>query len=357
MQVHTSIWIGAVFALTLGVAGCDRSTPSVGGAGTADQIQAALDPCASGQDGFARQICGNQALATLDGEVSGALVAEAASVSDDGARLLVEDQQRWRAMQGVACGIVDPDAAPTPEQQTCLEAAFRARAQDAQGAVEQIGGYTFQRVEVVGAAPITAEIASASGLGEEAPAAITRDIRYPRIDGPQTPQIQRFNELVAQQPQYQLSDAVEEQVGYTIAYAGPELISVRFDLYESSLGAAHPNSSNKAVTVNMVTGQPLSAGDVFRPGSNWQDVLTRRAMRDLTAQFRDYQFAPPESDVRDSVVKPHLWLITERALVILFPPYSFGGPHALGGTEVTIPWSELRPLLNPNAPVPIRAAT
>ena len=104
----------------------------------------------------------------------------------------------------------------------------------------------------------------------------------------------------------------------------------------------------------MVTGQPLTPADVFRPGSNWQDFLIRRAMRDLTAQFREYDFQPTESDVRDSAVKPQLWLITDRALVLLFPPYSFGGPHAMGGSEVTIPWSELRVYLNPNAPQPIR---
>ena len=46
-------------------------------------------------------------------------------------------------------------------------------------------------------------------------------------------------------------------------------------------------------------------------------------------------------------------LITERGLVILFPPYSFG-PYALGGAEVTIPWRDLAPYLNPAAVAPIR---
>ena len=37
-----------------------------------------------------------------------------------------------------------------------------------------------------------------------------RDIRFPRIDGPQTPAIRRFNDLVAQQPQFRLGDATNE---------------------------------------------------------------------------------------------------------------------------------------------------
>ena len=39
-------------------------------------------------------------------------------------------------------------------------------------------------------------------MGDDAPAAVERDIRFPRIDGEQTPEIRRFNELVAQQPQF-----------------------------------------------------------------------------------------------------------------------------------------------------------
>ncbi|MEJ0058654.1 MAG: RsiV family protein [Terricaulis sp.] len=57
---------------------------------------------------------------------------------------------------------------------------------------------------------------------------------------------------------------------------------------------------------------------------------------------------PRPTDVRENAIKPHLWLVTEGGLVLLFPPYSFGGPYALGGTaEVTIPWAELRTYLNP----------
>jgi hypothetical protein len=51
-----------------------------------------------------------------------------------------------------------------------------------------------------------------------------------------------------------------------------------------------------------------------------------------------------------------LWLVTERGLVLLFPPLSFGGSHADGSVEVTIPWADLRQYLNPAAPAPIRAA-
>jgi Protein of unknown function (DUF3298) len=283
-----------------------------------------------------------------------ALVAEAAQISDAGAQLLVRNQSRWLEARRISCGIAA--AEPNAEQQACLQSELRARAADAKGAVQEMGGYTFQRMELVNSTPVSAAAAAASGLGESAPAAITRDIRFPRIDGPQTPAIQRFNELVAQQPQFRLEDSTNELVNYRIAFAGPELISVRFDSSADTLGAAHPSSTSKAVTVLMTQRRALAEADVFSSASGWEDFLTQRAIADLTRQYREDGFVPPERDVRETATKAHLWLITEQGLTMLFPPYSFGAPYVMGGAEVSVPWADLRPFLNPAAPAPIRPA-
>lgn len=348
----------ALAAASLTLAACgDRAGHEKTPRSAGERIAAALDPCAEDRGAFAQNVCKNEALAALDGQVSQTLVAQAANVSDAGAQLLVQNQQRWLETQRVACGVIDPDAPPTGEQQTCLEAKLRQRAQEAANAVQEVGGYTFQRVEITDAAPVTAEIASDTGLGDAAPAAVTRDVRFPRIDGAASPIIQRFNELVAQQPRFRLEDATNETTNYSIAYAGPELVSVRFDYADDTLGAGRGNSDTRAVNVVMTTGQPLTAENVFRAGSGWQDFITARAVRDITAQYRnDYPgFAPPERDVHETATKPHLWLIKEEGLVLLFPPLSFGGSYDMVGTEVAIPWADLRRYLNPTAPLPIRA--
>ena len=351
MTVRGARIAGASLALCL-IAACD---PVGGGTKTdessAERISAALDVCADGRGAFAQNVCANRVLAGLDNQVREGLVAEAAEVSDAGAAMLVQNQNRWREAARISCGLA-ADAEPTRDQQACLEGQFRARAQSVRDAVQQIGGYTFQRMELIDAAPVTA--AMASSLGDAAPPAVMRDIRFPRIDGPQTPAIQRFNDLVAQSPQFRLEDATNETVDYRIAYAGPELISVRFDLASDMLGAAHGSFTSKAVNVMMQEGRPLTDADVFRAGSGWQRFLTQRAVRDIAQQFREDNFTPPERDVRESVTKPHLWLISEQGLTLLFPPYSFGAPYVMGGAEVSIPWADLRPYLNPAAPAPIR---
>lgn len=319
---------------------------------SAERVAAELDMCGEDGAGFAQNVCANGPLAALDTQIREALVAESADVSDAGAQMLVQNQRRWREAVALSCGVAE--GAPSQDQQSCLEGEFRQRLQAARTAVQEMGGYVFQRMELVDAAPLSAQVAMASGMGEEAPPAVMRDIRFPRIDGEQRPEIQRFNDLVAQQPQYALSEGTNEVVDYEIVFAGPEVISVRFNMSEDTIGAAHPNNSSKAVTVLMQDGRPIAAADVFRAGSNWETFLTQRAVSDITREFVDYGFTPPERDVRETVTKPHLWLVTERGLIVIFPPYSFGGPHVLGGVEVTIPWAELRPYLNPAAPAPIR---
>jgi hypothetical protein len=323
-----------------------------------EQLARGLTVCPEGSEGFPETLCKNEALAALGADVSETLVAEAAGVSDAGAQLLVQGQQRWLEAQRVACGVIDPEGDLTDEQRNCLAGALRARAQAARQVVEEVGGRRFQTVEVIGAQAVTAEAAAAAGLGgDDAPTAVMRDIKYPRIDGDASPQAQRFNELVMQQPQFRLEDQTEEVVNYKIVYAGPDIISVKFETYDNTLGAVHPNQNLKAVTVLMTgEGRPLAVSDVFRAGSNWERFVTRRAVETLTRQFRADGFAPPERDVREAATKPHLWLISEQGLTILFPPYSFGGPHVLGGTEVLIPWTDLATYLNPQAPQPIRPA-
>ena len=233
---------------------------------SAERISAALDVCAQGRGEFAQRVCQNRTLASLDNEVRETLVAESAAVSDAGAQMLVQNQTRWRDAARVSCGVIDAQAEPTAEQQACLESRFRARLQQAESAVQEVGGYTFQRMELVDATPVTAEVAAISGLGEAAPRAVERDIRFPRIDGEQTPAIRRFNELVAQQPQFRLQDATNESVDYTIAYAGPELVSVRFVRSADTLGAANVTNTMNAVTVLMDEGRAITSGDVFRDG-------------------------------------------------------------------------------------------
>jgi hypothetical protein len=264
-------------------------------------------------------------------------------------------QAQWLESTRVGCGVGAGKMPLTPEQQTCVAAQLRKRAEQAGRIVTEKGGFTFQAVELHRAAPLAAEIAADLGGPENAPVAVEQDIRFPRIQG-DSPAIRRFNELMVQRPQSSLGEGVSEYVDYDIAYAGPELVSVRFRTSENSAGSARPSNGEKVVTVIMATGEPLKETDVFSaPEARWKAVIVQRVTRDLRRQFNalDPGIEMRPAEIADTATKTKNWLITDNALVVLFPPESIG-PHALGNFEVKIPWGDLRALLNPKAPAPIR---
>lgn len=351
-----------VAVLALAAAGCGRqaqsegeqgaqpgAAPNVAGAPAAS-IEAQLDPCAD-KAGFAQKICQDPALAAAAGEIKTKLAEAAGAVSAEGDKLIVDGQKAWLETQAANCGV----AANAPDAAQCLKTALGERLEAAKTAVEQRGGFTFQRVEVNAAQPVTAEVAAASGLGDNAPPAVTRELRYPRIDGVATTAAQKFNAIMAKmgQPRFKLEDATTESSDYKITFASPKLVSVQFVTSDYNLGAAHPNNGMTAVTVLMDEGREITAEDIFKPGSGWELFLTRRSMRGLTKTFAEFGAGPPElTDVRDTATKAHNWTVTDDGLVVLFPPYSVG-PFALGGQDVKIPWKDLQPYVNPNAPPPI----
>jgi uncharacterized protein YecT (DUF1311 family) len=344
----------AVLAMALALFGCGpKPAASTGAASTSTESpQVQLDPCA----GKIKALCVDSDLAPLSAKMKEALADAASKVSADGAQLLAKGQRDWLEAQRIACGVGADGAALTAKQENCLKAALAARVKDAKDAVERLGPFTFQRMEINQSDPVV-ETAAAQALGAAAPNVITRDIKFPRIDG-DTPAIRKFNEAVKQSPRFKAIDQTEEQVTYKIAYAGPDLVSVRFDLYDLGLGAANPETTVRTVNFNMTTGAPLTANDVFAPNTRWADFLTRRALADLTAQLRaddETAQAPSPDYVRKALTAPDHWLVTNDALVIVFSPLDLGNAGA-GTHEVSVSWRDLKSYLNPRGPGPIKNA-
>jgi hypothetical protein len=311
-------------------------------------LAAQLDPCQGGVLGA--EACKSAEIATATGEVSQALAQAASVVSPEGAQLLVDGQKQWAAAAAVECGVAEGK----PEAQTCLATELAERKQDAAGAVQQMGGFTFQRVESVSATATPASVAAQ--YQDAAPAAITREISYPRIDGVSGEGAAKFNEIMAKlgQPRFKLEDQTSEITSYTIAFASKDLISVEFTFYESTIGAAHGNGSVQGVTVLMGKGATLTAEDVFKPNSGWENLVTKGAMKVLKPKFKEMEISegPELSAVKDTATKAHNWVITTEGLKVLFSPYSIG-PFAMGSMEAVIPWADLKAVLNPAAPAPI----
>jgi hypothetical protein len=317
-------------------------------------VEAAADACQSVSGAYGKWLCGDPELSPLMQQVGAELKDAAGSISIDGAQLMADGQKQWVEAVRVECGIGTGDVPLTGDQEQCVRQNLDARVKEAAQAVQEKGGFIFQTVEVTKTEPVSVEAASAGGTALP----VSKEIRFPKIEG-DTPQIRKFNELMLHRPQYGVADQTTEIVRYTIAYAGQELVSVRFETSEYAAEAARPNNSAKAVTVVMSTGDALQASDVFSaPEARWKAALLTRAMRDLVRQTKEFgpDVTPVREEVADTLSKPQNWLITEEALVLLFPQDSIGLPYAAGGFEVKVKWADLAPMLNAQAPAPIRRA-
>ncbi|MEJ0022466.1 MAG: hypothetical protein WDN76_02850 [Alphaproteobacteria bacterium] len=340
----------ALAAMAMMLSACDRGHEvSHAVAPSADASTAVVETCPQ-----TSLLCRDPQLAAIRDQMKGALDKAASDVSAEGAKLLAQNQNQWLEAQRVSCGVPSGATTLTPDQETCVKSAIADRVKNAAQAVQKIGGFTFQRVEVNNAAKASAADAAAA---PGAPDTFTQEINFPRIDG-DSPAIKKFNEVVAQRPRFSAGDATNETTKYQIAYAGPQLISVKFDYYDYSLGAAHPNTDAKAINFNMKTLAPLRATDVFKAGSGWENALAKKGAAGVTKILKDFDDSLPATDpadVRAAAIDPGKWAITNQGLTLLFSEEDMGS-HAIGGKEVSIPWSELKPYLSPDAPAPIKAS-
>ena len=342
-----NVRVAALAAAIISLSACEPATDAV--APSVAASTAMVDACPQ-----TSVLCRDPRLAALREQMKSALSKAAADVSDQGARLLAQNQNEWLEAQRVSCGVPAGATTLTADQHTCVRGAIADRLKKAAEAVEKVGPFTFQRVEVNTAAKADANALAAT---PGAPDTITQEIAFPRIDG-DSPAIKKFNELVAQRPRFSKADATNETTKYDIAFAGPELISVKFDYYDYSVGAAHPNTDDKAINFNMKTMAPLRATDVFKQGSGWENVLAKKGADGVTKVLKAFDDSLPATEpaeLRAAVSDPSKWAITDKALVLLFSEEDMGS-HALGSHEVAVPWTELKAYLNPAAPAPIKAS-
>jgi hypothetical protein len=129
----------------------------------------------------------------------------------------------------------------------------------------------------------------------------------------------------------------------------PGLIQTLFsrDLYIH--GAEHGDDMRASSLFLLHEARPLAAEDLFDPGKAWRTALARAAFARLetAAQASGWTLWPKEPEELGSLVAdPTRWLLAKDGLVVHFDAYDVAD-YAAGPRDVTIPWSEVTPLLKP----------
>jgi len=185
----------------------------------------------------------------------------------------------------------------------------------------------------------------------------------PRLGGSSDPRVgafnARLNELVTREveshrqnfqqlPITSLSNGSFLDISYTLVAQLGDLWSLKLDFSFYADTAAHPGSYSLTVNYDLARGRELALADLFLPGSNYLQVISD----DCTAQLRE-RFYGDSSFLDGAGPAPEnyrSWNIAPDGLLITFDEYQVA-PYAAGPQQVTVAYSKLQPVIDPQGPL------
>lgn len=206
------------------------------------------------------------------------------------------------------------------------------------------------------------------------------DAEYPQLTGSTDPNFEKFNQAtralvlrkvsdfrkdMAPQPGEEASldspDMTSEGmgsdlgIGYSVALARDDLISIQFSVGSYYKGAAHPNSYSEVVNFDLKSGKQIRLADIFKPGSKFLQAISTYSIQDLKKQSTEKLDSLLDDDWIQRGAGPKAdnyknWSITQKGLVITFDSYQVG-PYAAGSQKVLVPYSTLKDIIKPDGPV------
>jgi hypothetical protein len=206
----------------------------------------------------------------------------------------------------------------------------------------------FNRIDLYAAQPSGDETGSATGF-------YIQHAAYPQIDNANSPELRAWNqENVRRLPKDGDCGPGDYDVDYEVGYANSRLVSVKWNDSTYCHGTAHGFGSVKSNnTVLSPRLKSLSPQDLFGSGETWASTLKEQFWTTLTQMG----WSPPNNqpdikqELEDDFVQADRWLFTKDGLQVAFGSYE-GGCFACTPQPVTVPWSELKPLLSKTAIAP-----
>lgn len=207
------------------------------------------------------------------------------------------------------------------------------------------------------------------------------DAEYPQLTGSADPNFEKFNQtarslvlrkvaefkkeraLPASEPTPDVANVPADDsvgsditIGYSVALAKDDLISVEIAISSYSAGAAHPNSFSEVLNFDLKNGKVLKLADLFLPGSKYLQTLATHCIQTLEKQAKDEgtngMLDDPwiERGAAPDLKNYNSWTISKKGLDITFDSYQVA-PYAAGPQQVSVPYSALKGIIKPDGPV------
>ncbi len=304
-----------------------------------------------------RLICGDPDLSRDDDALAAAFKAALAALSEAGKVGLRNDQRRWIRFTDIVCATNRKGDEPAPRSSSteCLKTEYHERQKELKTAVVKGGDIVIRRVDLFKAA--------ASPEPHETgahPNFTTTQISYPQIDNPRDAGEELWNNLIAENAgttEY-LADGDAENEDYWVHYVlgsvSPTMISVMLYTYDYPHGTPHGMGSEEGIAWLLREGRALRGDDVFARGQPWKPALARLVFDKAKSEDGDDFPIKRPGALQAAAADPRHWLINDRGLTVhfRFTELNMSGV-GVGGVEVEIPWSALKPYVVATPPFPI----
>lgn len=197
------------------------------------------------------------------------------------------------------------------------------------------------------------------------------DVEYPQITGSTNPAAEKFNQqarsLVTKEVSSFKADMVERAaevietttesdlgIGYTVAIARDDLISIDFGVGGYYRGAAHPNTHSRVLNFDLKNGKPLRLADLFKPNARYLQAISDYCIKDLQKQSKARENSLDDESIREGAGPDpknyQSWTITKRGLGINFDAYQVG-PYVAGPQFVLVPYAAIKDIIKPDGPL------
>ena len=330
---------------------------------------AASFDCTKAKTAQEKAICGTPALSAADDQMAAAYRAWLAAAPPDWAAGIRENQIVWLRFRDASCPAADANNSIA----TCLSNIYKDRIDDLQGMVQHFAGVTFVSQAITLTVRDTPDSAPPAGASEVTPGFGTLQADWPQASSTAS-QWTAWNSAVipaivqaanadesssAHDWSGLVQPGVDRGLTFTVERVNTQWVSASIvDFYDGH--GAHPTENSSDFYWMLVQQRALKPEDVFLPNSGWDTWMEKQLdnylHKALDAQSSgNYQTWFPQGDATKSlqglVTNPGDWKLEPAGFSIFFQPYQVAC-YACTPHPMTIPWSDLKPYLQPGFVLP-----
>ncbi len=137
-------------------------------------------------------------------------------------------------------------------------------------------------------------------------------------------------------------------VRYQVVSPPGNFLSINYQTEGYIAGMAHPYHLIYTFNYNLDAGKDIALRDLFLPNTDYLGALSKYCASQLNTRNIDFQDFSQGADPSADNYKN--WNITPDGLMITFDEYQVAA-YVAGPQTVTVPYSELKSLIDPNGPL------